>query len=153
MNNRLLTDWILIFLIYAIYAGLIVVSTMFDLPTQLGVEVGNKGNGFLSDFQMWCFVSLGVSLFATIFWYVIGEWGPTPGASSSPILYWLLGLVLATVGGIVGIFYGPQPSSGIELLAAIYITSSILFYWVATMLFSPVNVKYVVPGSKLFRRW
>jgi hypothetical protein len=155
MKSRVITDWILILCCYAVYAILIVLAVEFDLPNEAGVTAGGNGNQFLNDFRTWAFVALGISLTTVAYWYVIGEWGPKPHSTSqgSWILYWLLGFLLAAGGGGVSYFFGPQPSEGGEILAAFYIGSALLFYYLTTMLFSPVNVKYVVWGSKIFRRW
>jgi hypothetical protein len=155
MKSRLFADCILIVVIYAVFAAVVVLATQFNLPEIMDVRPGKGANTFLDDFQNWAFVSVGVSFLATVFWYVIGEWGPAPSAGNqgSSILIWLIGLILSGVGGILGYFYGPQPQTGLELLVMFYVGSAIFFYYLATMLFSPVNVKYVVPGTKLFRKW
>ena len=91
----------------------------------------------------------------TFAWYVVGQWGfkPHSTTSSTWLLVWLVGLVLVIGAGITAFWLGPIPSQNPARLAGFYLLSGALFYYLATVLFSPVNVKYIVPGSKTFRRW
>jgi hypothetical protein len=61
--------------------------------------------------------------------------------------------VLVLSGGFAAFWIPSQPSLNAGSLLALYLASGVLFFYLATMLFSPVNVKYIVPGSKLLRRW
>jgi hypothetical protein len=69
------------------------------------------------------------------------------------VLIWFMGLALTLAGGFLAIVLGPQPAENPYPLDAYYLCGGSFFYYLATMLFSPVNIKYTVPGSKIFRRW
>src|SRR5262245_26460650 len=156
MKKRVIVDILSIVVIYAIYWTIIIVGALpdYDFPGGMGITAVDAEQ-FLEDFKVWSQLVMGVSLVATFGWYVVGEWGPKPHTTraSTWLLIWFLGLVVALGGGFLGSWFGPVPSENREVLAAFYVVSAALFFYLATLLFSPVNVKYVVPGSKWIRRW
>ena len=157
MTRRTITDLMLIIAVYAVYWSCIYLATTYNLPQQLQVtpQPGVEDADFLLNFNYWSLVVMGISLLAALGWYVLGAWGPKAHSTSHGtwILIWFMGLALALAAGFLAIWLGPQASDRAYILAAFYLVAASLFYYLATMLFSPVNIKYVVTGSKLFRRW
>jgi hypothetical protein len=157
MTKRTVTDLMLIIAVYAVYWTFIYLATVYNLPQQLQVtpQTGVEDADFLTSFNYWSLVVMGISLLAALGWYVLGAWGPKAHTTSRGTwtLIWFMGLALSLAAGFVAIWLGPQASENNYVLAVIYLVAAALFYYLATMLFSPVNIKYVVVGSKLFRRW
>jgi hypothetical protein len=157
MTRRTVTDLMLIIAVYAVYWTCIYLATVYNLPQELQVipQTGVDPADFATNFNYWSLVVMGISLLSALSWYVLGAWGPKAHSTSRGtwILIWFMGLVASLTAGFIAIWLGPQASENAYVLAAIYLLAAALFYYLATMLFSPVNVKYVVAGSKLFRRW
>ncbi|HZI56698.1 MAG TPA: hypothetical protein VFF39_07970 [Verrucomicrobiae bacterium] len=157
MTKRTVADLMLIIAVYAVYWSCIYLATSYNLPQQLQVvpPQGVEETDFLLNFNYWSLVVMGISLLSAFGWYVLGAWGPKAYSTAlgTWILIWFMGLALALAAGFMAIWLGPQAGEKAYVLAAFYLVAAALFYYLATMLFSPVNIKYVVPGSKLFRRW
>lgn len=157
MSKRTITDLMLIIALYAVYWACIYLAVSYNLPQQLEVmpQPGVDADAFLTDFNTWSLVVMGISLLAALGWYVLGAWGPKAHSTrhGTWTLIWFMGFALTVLAGFAAIWFGPQVSERIYILALFYLGGGILFYYLASMLFSPVNIKYEVLGSKLFRRW
>jgi hypothetical protein len=164
MKSRVPFDLLSILVLYGLFWALIymVALPQYDLGAELEVfPPVLAGGGFMDwlefydSFQSWARLVMALSLVATLGWYVVGQWGPKPHSTKAGTwrLIWLVGLLLVVGGGFAAFWLGPMPSHNPHLLAIFYLVSGAFFYYAATVLFSPVNVKYAVPGSKWFRRW
>jgi len=155
--KRTIIDICLILVVYIVFGVCIYLAVNFNLPLQLEVvpKDGVDDAVFLESFNYWSLVVMGISLLVVLCWYILGAWGPK--AHSTPrgtwITIWLMGLVVTVATGVVALFFGPQASQKAYILGLYFIGGGALFYYLATMLFSPVNIKYAIKGSKLLRRW
>ena len=157
MNKRIIADVILILALYGVYWMCIYLAVSYDLPQQFevtpppGVEEGD----FLANFNYWSLVVMGISLLTALSWYVLGAWGPKAHVTrhGTWTLIWLMGLAVVIGSGFIALWFGPQVSEKMVVLALFYFGGGIIFYYLASMLFSHVNVKYEVIGAKVFRRW
>jgi hypothetical protein len=158
MKSRAPIDILLILLLYVACAGLIygmVESTWWDDPFL--VQVKNKGL-FHNDLWPWLAAIGGLSLLCTLIWYVLGEWGPAANRLSggSWIAIWFALLLVLIITGTIPAFWGPaddviEDGNG-WVLVICYMFFGAGFYYLATVLFSPINTKYIVPPSRLIRK-
>jgi hypothetical protein len=155
--KRALIDICLILVVYVAFGVCIYLAVSFNLPQQLEVipKDGMDDAVFLESFNYWSLVVMGISLLVALCWYILGAWGPKAHSTSRGVwvTIWLMGLVVTIVAGVVALFFGPQASEKAYILGLYFISGGALFYYLATMLFSPVNTKYVVIGAKLLRHW
>jgi hypothetical protein len=153
MKSRVLIDFLLIVFVYLICAGLIYFAWDSNWPGQLGVQVGDVKD-FSDRFLTWAEVAGGISLFCAFAWYILGEWGPRANRLSTGtwLAIWFALFLVVIVGSMAAIFLGPQATDNGWILAIFYLIWGPAFYYVGTVLFSPVNTKYIVPGSGLIRR-
>lgn len=162
MNNRTLIDLLCIIAFFAIYFVLsyLAVQVHYDLTAQLrilpgeGMDVADLNEEFI----VWSQLAMGVSFLAALAWYALGEWGLKAHTTSSGtwLLVWLLGLGLALAGGYIAFNQfvdQASPSENAQAAAFFYVGCGAVFYILTTLLFSPVHIKYVVPGSRYIRRW
>jgi len=162
MKNRIPIDFLLILIMYLICAGLIYGAVAGDWLGQLGVQTGldpetqkpMTAERFGELYEFWGGVIAGVSLLCAFVWYVLGEWGPRANKLSSMawLFIWLALLVVAIAMGVLAVFIGPAATDNSWILIFSYLLWGAGFFYVATLLFSPVNTKYVVPGSSSVRR-
>ncbi|HTS31697.1 MAG TPA: hypothetical protein VMH81_37760 [Bryobacteraceae bacterium] len=153
MKSRVPIDFLLMVFVYLICAGLIYGAVTMNWPSQLGVQVGNVED-FLDRFLMWSEVAGGISIFCAFAWYVLGEWGPRANQLSSGawLAIWFALFLAVILGAVAAVFLGPEATENAWVVAVCYVIWGPAFYYLATVLFSPVNTKYIVPGSGLIRR-
>jgi|SRR5580700_2266213 hypothetical protein len=163
MKNRVPVDFLLIIIVYIACAGLIYGAVTMRWPTEdLGVTPGvdahthqtYQAESFYDDYANWSAVVGGISLFCAYFWYVLGEWGPRANTLSSGawILVWLTLLVVTIATAMVAVFMGPAVADNGWVVTVSYMIWGPAFFYLATVLFSPVTTKYVVIGSSVIRR-
>jgi len=176
MRNRLLIDVLWIVVLFGAWTAVVYfVPKPALLLESLGVEAPPTPTGdpgvlnsdstepaegvdyvdYYAQFEQQALLVLAIALLATLGWYVVGQWGPKPHStrSSTWTLIWLLAIVFV-VGGAMAVFFSEaQPTVNADYVAIIFAAIGVLAFYSATVLFSPVNVKYIVPGSKIFRRW
>jgi hypothetical protein len=160
-NNQVGIDFLKIFAFYGVYWALIYLMIEYELPGSLGV-IFSKDNQPVAfsrvsdDLNEWLLVVMGASLVCCLFWYALGEWGLKPYSTkhSTWVLLWVALLAVVLIAGSLAAWMGPQPSdnNGSLILALLYFLGGAGFYYIATVFSSPVNTKFVVPGSKLLRR-
>jgi hypothetical protein len=160
MRIRIVFDLGCIAVLYVVYWVVVYVGSLpeYNWPSLFGIYPPSAvldEETFLLALKYWALIGMSTSFIAVLAWYALGEWGPKPHEASRGtwLLLWLVCIALTLLGGFVALFLGPQPSEGIAKLAALYLGGGVLFLYLATMLFSPINVKFVVPGSRWIRRW
>ena len=167
MKNRAPIDFLLILIVYLACAGLIYGAVTMDWPTDdLGVKLGTDphthqqyrvAEDFEGDYGTWCAVTGGVSLLCAFAWYISGRMG----SASQQALFRDLDLHLAGLadGDDRGRDCRGHPADpeaeAIDnswILTLSYMLWGPGFFFIATVLFSPVNTKFIVPGSSVVRR-
>jgi hypothetical protein len=153
MKNRVLIDFLLIVFVYLVCAGLIYGAVTLNWPGQLGVQVGNAQD-FSDRFLTWSEVAGAISLFCAFAWYILGEWGPRANKLSAGtwLAIWFALFLVVIATGMAAIFLGPEATENGWILAVCYMLWGPAFYYLGTVLFSPANTKYIVPGSGVIRR-
>jgi hypothetical protein len=111
--------------------------------------------GDIIDYFPW--IVLGVSLLASLAWYVTGEWGIRPHASVG-VWYtvWFVLLALVVVTAAVVAIYEPtyfQKDSDIDTYWWLHLAGGIGFYYLSSVLFSPSSAKYLIWPAKYIRTW
>src|SRR5262245_51792977 len=110
MRIRIVIDLLWIVVLYAIYWAFLYVAAAPDnqllekleiFEPTLGSGVPMERTEFYDQFQTWAQLVMGLSLLATVCWYVIGQWGPKPHSTgwSTWLLIWLVGLAVVLAGG------------------------------------------------------
>jgi hypothetical protein len=162
MNTRVFVDFVWILVVYLICAGLIYGAVALDWPADLGVQLTTdpdthqpmRPEKFADLYETSLAEVAVVSLLCAFGWYVLGEWGPRANRISSGtwLAIWFVLLVVAAVAGTAAAIWGPQVSENSWVLTVSYMLVGPVFYYLATLLFSPANTKYISPGSGLIRR-
>jgi hypothetical protein len=172
MRNRLLIDVLWIIVVFGLFAAVVyltpqpvlLLESMAVAPPTNEVT-GEPGSlyddpetgepGYYTQFELQAEMVLAISLLGVLAWYVVGQWGPKPHATKPATwtLIWLLDF-LFVIGGAIAVFFSyPMPAANDQFVVIIFAVIAALSFYIATVLFSPVNIKFVVPGSKIFRRW
>jgi hypothetical protein len=154
MKNRFIIDLLCILLLGAGYYLLIYLAVTNDVPESIGVQPAD-GKTFSGEFNDWSLIVMGVTILSVLVWYILGEWGlrSTTMSSGGFLALWLCLLLLVIAGGVCAIFLGPQASDGAYILGIWYVGVAIIFYWLLTVLFSPVAVKTIPPLATVIRKW
>ena len=163
MNTNIGRDLVAIVLIFlAFFGGLYLLDSEKAITETFGVTAGSvdgkttpKAEQYRQDFFLWAQVVLGVSLILTVFWYGLGEWGLRAHRISdgTKLLIWVMLLALELVMVVVAVLQGPLADLNAHVPVLIYLATGVLSFWLATVLFSPLDWKYVPPPAKLLRRW
>jgi hypothetical protein len=158
--NQVVKDLALIVMVFVFCALLIYGAIAGSWPAELGVQPGRTSQDrlvtadeFQELFQQWA-IGVGIiALVCALAWYVLGEWGPRSGMKAGGwLLTWVVLLLVVAVAVVGALFWGPPASENGWVLGGFFAVTGLLFFYLATALFSPTNTKYVVPGSKLLRR-
>jgi hypothetical protein len=153
MKNRSTIDLFCIIGLGAVFWAMIYLATTYDLlETWVTPE---NGKTFGQEFSDWAMIVMGISFLAVLVWYVLGEWGPRAHTMSSGawMALWVCLLALVLAAAFAAILLGPQATENSYVLALFFIGGGVLFYWIATVCFSPVGVKTIPPLATLVRRW
>jgi hypothetical protein len=156
--KRPAVDLLAIVALYLIYWGGIILADMNNLPDMLGAIPVSTVTGpiYRDHINYWADIVLGVSGFMMIAWYVLGEWGPrahrTPSWTWALIWFVLLALVLGASTAAT-LTMGPETSEGMGALAALFFCGGIITFWLASVCFSPIGIKYIVFPAKWVRFW
>ena len=162
MNSNIVRDLAAIVLIFVIFfGGLYLIDTQKAMTDVFGVTPGvvegktPTADQYRQDFFMWSQVVLGVSLILTLMWYGLGEWGLRAHrmGDGSKLLIWVVLLVIELTIVVVAVLSGPPADFNAHVPVLIYLADGVLSFWLATVLFSPLDWKYVPPPAKLLRRW
>jgi len=160
MGNRIVYDWLVILALYVLACASIFLLTSW--ADGLGPDMPDRPDLTTEQFEeLFQYASLGIvgiSLLATLAWYVLGTWGLRAYSTGRGrwIAVWGIGLMLTFLAVLAALIVPGHPQvlhDNMTKLGLFYAGIGVLPYYVATVLFSPADVKYVVPGSKALRRW
>lgn len=138
--------------------AVIVAVTIFGENPVLFLFV-NAGTNMTVDvwitdvFYFWAFLGIGCASIMIIIWYL---WGSL--FASSPkfeylkkrIFWGILFALLLVVAFVCCIATNAQEYVNLAYIA--YIMNTLFYFYITTALFSPVRIKYIVPGSKWLRK-
>jgi hypothetical protein len=142
MSSPLLINFPGILAIYLIYGGIIYAAYQDTL---------------LSDGQ-YALVMMAVSLFCTLAWYVIGEWGIKPWAHTRiKLAIWcvLLAIIVIIAGVTIMMWstFWPLSFFARDVDLMILFAGGIGSYYLSSVLFSPPGVKHLIWPAVIIRKW
>jgi hypothetical protein len=151
----------LIVILYVLFFGLIYVMAISSPPLLQSLNVlpaadpANQNGDAYGGFAKSALVVMVVSFISAIAWYCIAEWvfkvsTPVP---QSRRLIWSLWLAVTVLGAFAAEFLGPKATFNAYIPTLFYFLGGVGFYYLATLLFSPVSYKYTPPGASAVRRW
>ena len=123
-----------------------------DYPPQLSDNNLTIGQWMVS-FQKWavfCVVSAGV---ASLLWYVLGQWvlNIDKWEAAGKRMLWVLLFLVPIITIIVSCIYVEKAESSLMLVYVFFFLNGLLPYYITTVLFSPLPVKYTPIFAVLIR--
>jgi hypothetical protein len=178
MSNRLIRDFLGTFVIFGIFVLLGVAIFNWHSLSWVGVEPAQPDTGVIdsdtiaqyqkdldSRAENALVLTGGVSILSVFAWYLIGQWGPRAQRLSTLIwklLWWFLLMLIVITAGF-GDWYWLKQGDASKYVnhvesawmnaAGVSLVAGGLFYWVTTVCFSPLNIKYMPPLARYLRRW
>lgn len=156
--SKTIIQLILIAVLYVVFFGLIYVMAISGEPLLQRLNVLPAildGDAYRLSFRNWALMVMVISFLSAVAWYGLAEWNfriSTP-VTPSRRLIWALWLAVTILAAFAAEFLGPQASSNSYIPTLFYFLGGAGFYYLATMLFSPVSYKYTPLGASAVRRW
>ena len=118
-----------------------------QLPTYLEMDQ------WMESFGLWALVCVGASAAASFLWYWIGQnvFKANSEKSYGKRGLWGLLFILPICAVIVSILFIEEAESSLWLAYLCFGVNGLLPYYLATVLFSPVSVKYTPIGAEQIR--
>lgn len=144
-----------IFFISAVFFGIVLLEIIVldSSPPQVPDDITIEE--WLASFRMSALICLGSALVASLLWYGLAQWVfkiNNPEAAGKRMIWGLL--FLLPIGAVIlGIFSTARAESSLVWVYLFFLIDSVLCYWIATILFSPLAFKYTPIGADVFRRW
>ena len=116
-----------------------------DLPTHLDMNLDQ----WMESFELWALVCVGAAVAASFLWYGFGQnvFKANGGKSYGKRGWWLFLSVLPACAIIFSILLIEEAESSLWLAYLCFVVNGLLPYYVSTVLFSPVSVKYTPIGG------
>lgn len=142
MIKQTLIDMFGIFVLYAIYAGVVVL--LYDLDTTV-----------FDDWPLWPLLVWCGSLGATMFWYLLGTFVIRP--NSPPMTWhwvWLALILVVFVCASVATYMELTSSATTSAFyPELHFGGGLGVFYLSSVLFSPLLGKYVIWPARLVRKW
>ena len=108
---------------------------------------------WLESFELWALVCVGAAAAASFLWYGIGQnvFNANGEKSYGKRGLWGFLFILPVCAVIFSIFLIEEAESSLWLAYLCFVVNGLLPYYVATVLFSPVSVKYTPIGAERIR--
>ena len=105
---------------------------------------------WLESFELWARVCVGAAAVASFLWYGLGQnvFSANGGKSYGKRDLWGFLFILPVCAVIFSILLIEEAESSLWLAYLCFIVNGLLPYYVSTILFSPVSVKYTPIGAK-----
>jgi len=145
-------------ILYSGYFALIYMMAMYTEPWLQALNVlpmTLDGPAYRDSFRNWALLVMGVSLVATVFWYWLAEAKfcvATPTVHSKRTA-WAVAFVPLILAGLAAEFLGPKAQGNAYIPRLFFFLGGTGFYYLATLLFSPVSYKYTPLGASKIRAW
>ena len=122
-----------------------------SFPPQLRQNLTKEQ--WLESFELWALVCVGTSAVASFLWYGIGQnvFGANRGRSYGKRGQWGLLFILPGIAIILSILFIEETESSLWLAYLFFIANGMIPYYLATLFFSPVSVKYTPIGAEGIR--
>ena len=118
-----------------------------QLPTYLEMDQ------WMESFELWALVCVGAAAAASFLWYGIGQnvFKANGRKSYGKRGLWGFLFILPMCAVIFSIFLIEEAESSLWLAYLCFVVNGLLPYYLATVLFSPVSVKYTPIGAEQIR--
>ena len=143
---------ILFITIFFLFIVIIVEPLMLEaIPPQLPIDL--TMDEWMDSFQLWTCVCVGAATVTNILWYILGQnvFKADNGKSYGKRGLWGFLFVLPMCAVIFSIFFIEEAESSLWLAYLCFVVNGLLPYYLATVLFSPVSVKYTPIGAEQIR--
>ncbi len=122
-----------------------------DFPPQLRTNL--TMTQWLESFELWALVCVGAAVAASFLWYGFGQnvFNANSGKSYGKRGLWGFLFILPVCAVIFSIFLVEEAESSLWLAYLCFVVNGLLPYYVSTVLFSPVSVKYTPIGAEGIR--
>ena len=145
---------ILLIAAFFVFLAVIVEPLVLDafppqLPTYLEMEQ------WMESFELWALVCVGAAAAASFLWYGIGQnvFNANGGISYGKRGLWGFLFILPVCAVIFSILLIEEAESSLWLAYLCFVVNGLAPYYVATVLFSPVSVKYTPIGGGIRSRF
>ena len=139
---------ILLIAAFFVFLAVIVEPLVLDafppqLPTYLEMDQ------WMKSFELWALVCVGAAAAASFLWYGIGQnvFNANGGISYGKRGLWGFLFILPVCAVIFSILLIEEAESSLWLAYLCFVVNGLAPYYVATVLFSPVSVKYTPIGG------
>lgn len=114
-----------------------------QLPTYLEMDQ------WMENFELWALVCVGAAVTASFLWYGIGQnvFNTNSEKSYGKRSLWVLLFILPVCAVIFSILLIEEAESSLWLAYLCFVVNGLTPYYVTTVLFSPVSVKYTPIGA------
>ncbi|MXV77718.1 hypothetical protein F4083_04830 [Candidatus Poribacteria bacterium] len=104
---------------------------------------------WLESFELWALVCVGAAAAASLLWYGIGQnvFSANGGRSYGKRGWWLFLFVLPWIAIVLSILFIEEAESSLWLAYLFFIANGLFPYYLASVFFSPVSVKYTPIGA------
>ena len=145
---------ILLIAAFFVFLAMVVEPLVLDtfppqLPTYLEMDQ------WMESFQLWTLVCVGTAAAASFLWYGIGQnvFKANGEKSYGKRGLWGFLFILPVCAVIFSIFLIEEAESSLWLAYLCFVVNGLVPYYVATVLFSPVSVKYTPIGGGIRSRF
>lgn len=124
-----------------------------DFPPQLRTNL--TMTQWLESFELWALVCVGAAVAASFLWYGFGQnvFNANSGKSYGKRGLWGFLFILPVCAVIFSIFLVEEAESSLWLAYLCFVANGLLPYYLATVFFSPVSVKYTPIGGGIRSRF
>ncbi len=139
---------ILFITIFFLFIAIIVEPLMLEaIPPQLPIDL--TMDEWMDSFQLWAYVCVGAATMANILWYILGQnvFKTNGEKSYGKRGLWGFLFILPVCAVIFSILLIEEAESSLWLAYLCFVVNGLAPYYVATVLFSPVSVKYTPIGG------
>lgn len=139
---------ILFFTVLFVFLAIIVEPLALDaLPPQLPTYL--EMDQWMESFQLWALVCVGAAAAASFLWYGFGQnvFKTNNQKSYGKRGLWAFLFILPVCAIILSIFSLEEAESSLWLAYLCFVVNGLVPYYWATVLFSPVSVKYTPIGA------
>lgn len=133
-----------------IFLAVIVEPLVLDaFPPQLPTYLEMDLDQWMESFELWAFVCVVSAAIASFLWYILGQnvFNANGGKSYGKRGLWGFLFILPVCAVIFSILLVEEAESSLWLAYLCFVVNGLAPYYVATVLFSPVSVKYTPIGG------
>ena len=141
---------ILFFTALFVFLAIVVQPLILEaFPPQLPTYLNLTMEQWLESFELWALVCVVSAAIASFLWYILGQnvFNANGGKSYGKRGLWGFLFILPVCAVIFSILLIEEAESSLWLAYLCFVVNGLVPYYVATVLFSPVSVKYTPIGG------